>query len=118
MNLTEQLNRDGNLLKREPRPPKSKKRKRLNPVSKKRGEALKFYAVVRGGFLAKHPVCEAGPRWGHIFKGCTKRATQIHHKKRRGPHLCDTRYFLAICAPCHRFLESHANLSRTLGLLQ
>lgn len=116
MNLTEQLKRDGHLLARPA--PKPKKRYRLKPIGAKRSKALNFYRILRKGHLEKYPVCEAGKVLLPHFKGCTQKSTEIHHAKRRGPHLNDTRYFVAICRPCHCFVETHANLARTLGLLQ
>lgn len=115
MNLAEQLKREGNLLRKPVRPPKQKKS--LRRVGAKRAQALRFYSILRSGYLAKHPLCEAGSVLRPHFTGCTKKATQIHHKKRRGPHLNDTRYFLAVCASCHRYCHDHPKIARELGLM-
>lgn len=94
-----------------------KRTQRVKRVSSKRRKELHWYSILRGQFLANRPICEAGPKWGVHFTGCTHTATQIHHKARRGPNLNNTKTFLPICAPCHHFLETHANLSRALGML-
>lgn len=102
------------------RPEKRKKRSRISPISKRRGEALKVYAVKRVTYLKQHPACEAGALLAEkaSWRGCTKHATEIHHKKRRlGGNLTDEATFCAICSSCHRFVETHANLARQLGLL-
>lgn len=104
---------------REPQPEKRpKRRKRISPVSKRRGEALRVYAVKRVEYLKQHPACEAGPVLAGRHGGCTKKATEIHHKKRRlGGNLTDESTFCAIRSSCHRFVEDHANLARQLGLI-
>lgn len=94
------------------------RRTRLKKASKKRAAQLKEYGPLRRKFLDDNPRCRAGPRWGVHFSGCTHEATQIHHMCRRGPHLNDLKTFLPICDSCHRYLETHANLARALGMLQ
>lgn len=122
MNYAVQIAQHGNLLDRPkksgPKPKKALKRsERLRAASPKRRKELHWYSILRGQFLAEHPVCAAGPKWGVLFTGCTHTASQIHHKLRRGPHLNDTKTFVPICANCHRFLETHANIARAKGLL-
>lgn len=44
---------------------------------------------------------------------CFRKATQVHHMKgRTGSLLCDTRYWLAVCQECHRYIEDHKKWSR------
>lgn len=69
-------------------------------VSKKQLEVLAEYRIVRDNYMKEHPVCEAN------LKGCTKKATDIHHKKSRiGEFLTDTAYFMAVCRKCHNTIE-------------
>lgn len=120
--------REWNPIKRHEPPPRvklPKKRKcRLNQVSAKRAKALKEYYILRRAYLEKNPWCEAGtvitraklPE-SYSVPRCTVRATQIHHTKRRGPHLNDVDSFCGCCADCHRWIETHTQKSRELGLL-
>lgn len=79
-----------------------KKPKKINPVSEKLSANLKIYKEVRETFLQKHPKCQVG------VSGCTKESTQIHHSKGRiGELLIDTKYFVAICYNCHRYVEEN-----------
>jgi hypothetical protein len=117
MNYAAQIARDGNLLVR-PKPAGPKPKKRLPRMSKKRGVANREYLKKRKEFLTENPLCEAGDILAPHFTACTEMATEIHHSRRRGPLLCDVRYFVPICRACHTYVETHANLSRTLGLLQ
>jgi hypothetical protein len=48
---------------------------------------------------------------------CTRRSTQIHHTKRRGPFLNDVTTWMGCCNECHRFVETHANLARVAGVI-
>lgn len=103
-------------LDRPPRQPK--KRTRLRLMSKKRMAENKVYSKLKAEFLAEFPLCEAGEKWGQHFSGCTNKARDIHHQRRRGRFYCDKRYFIPICRACHDFLETHANIARELGLLK
>lgn len=50
---------------------------------------------------------------------CLKSATQIHHMRgRTGGLLCDTRYWLAVCQDCHRYIEDHKKWARQKKLIQ
>jgi hypothetical protein len=41
---------------------------------------------------------------------------QIHHKKGRIGHLLwNTKYFLAVCPNCHRYIEDHPEQARSNG---
>lgn len=77
-----------------------KKPKRPSPVSPKMIESLKEYKTVRAKFLSRHPICQAR------ISGCTKEATQVHHKAGRlGALLTNDKYFLAVCHHCHCYIE-------------
>ena len=84
-----------------PKPEKGAKKspRRINPFSAKRLKQMNEYRKVRIEFLKDHPKCQA----------CNfQSADQIHHKKgRTGSLLVDTKYFLAVCDDCHRFIENN-----------
>ena len=96
------------------------KRTRINPISNKRKKQLSEYRKVREQFLHDNKQCEAGLVFmaEGIETGCTKTATEIHHKsKRRGALLCHTSSFIPVCHTCHMYLEGNKKLARKLGLL-
>lgn len=50
--------------------------------------------------------------------GCMSSATQVHHSRgRRGNLLLDKRFWIPLCAQCHRFVHDHPEEARELGLL-
>jgi hypothetical protein len=106
------------------RPSGRKPRKRLPQSSPKRAKALRLYRVIRKDYLAANPWCEAGavimvaklPASYHVPR-CSIRATEIHHLSRRGPNLNNTDTFCGCCHECHRWIETHAQEARRLGLL-
>lgn len=80
----------------------------ISKVSKKTKERHKTYNELRLDYLALHPICEVG------VKGCTKKSTEIHHKRGRiGENLY--RDFCAICRNCHNYVESHPEESYQKG---
>lgn len=85
--------------------PKSIKKK-SDKLKKKEGE----YHKVRLEYLNIHQTCEAR------LPGCTKYATDIHHKKGRGIYLTDVSTFLAVCRTCHNFIELNPETAKQLNL--
>lgn len=66
---------------------------------------------MRKAFLKTKPKCEAN------LLGCTKEATDIHHKAgRNGFMLQYTAYFLACCRHCHNWIETHPAHAKAMGL--
>ena len=110
MNLTEQLRTQGNLFARPGRTPK--KRKRLNPVSMKRGAAMKEYAKKRKAYLTRG-TCEAS-----IVGVCKGKMTEIHHAQGRGSNLNNVNTWVGVCRPCHNWIHSHPKTARHFGLLK
>ncbi len=61
------------------------------------------YKELAPQWLSEHPRCER----------CGRRSQEIHHKKGRKysedgiPLVLHTKYFMAVCVPCHRYI--HAN---------
>ncbi len=69
------------------------------------------YAKARKRFMAKHLVCEAK------LKGCSQKATQVHHKQGRdGALLIDISKWLPVCHNCHSWITEHSAESIELGL--
>ena len=74
--------------------------KKIAKISNKHFEALKEYRIVRDNFMKQNPSCQAN------LKGCTKKATDLHHKKgRTGKLLIDTKNFMSLCRSCHNKIE-------------
>ena len=108
MNLTEQLKRDGNLLRAAPRP-KLKLRGSIKKVSTKREQDNRVYLKRRKVFLNVHPICMA----------CgSNRATDIHHMKRRGIYFLDESTWMTTCRPCHLWIHANPSEARKFGLLK
>lgn len=69
-----------------------------------------LYAKLRIDYLSKHSNCEAK------LPICTFKATDIHHKKGRGPFLLDVSSWIAVCRVCHTYIELHPLEAKELGL--
>ena len=78
--------------------------------SKKLSANEKIYAVLRKDFMKDNPACKAG------LSNCTKKATEIHHKKGRGILLNEVKYFLPVCSTCHKWIELHPKEAVKEGL--
>jgi len=75
----------------------------IKKTSDKQLERLKEYRIVRDKFLDENKFCMI----------CGKIATDLHHKKSRGKHLCDVSTFMAVCRGCHdRIHNNHAESVR------
>lgn len=94
------------------RPSKPKpRRKPIRKVSKKLARENRKYSTLREQFLEANPECMAK------LKNCRGEATDVHHQKGRiGDNLLDTDSWLAVCRPCHLFIESHPLKAKELGL--
>lgn len=100
---------DGEYCRRTPKP--KPLRKPIRKYSRKRQKDNRSYSTLRKEFLSEHPICEAG------LKMCRGEATDIHHMAGRvGEDLLNTDNFLAVCRPCHLWLESHPVAAKQLGL--
>ncbi len=87
-----------------------KKPKRIKSYSEKRMIQGFKYKKLRLEFLEKNPMCKA-----HL-PGCALRSCQVHHKAGRiGKLLNDVTKWLAVCDPCHRWIEMHAIEAKALG---
>ncbi len=82
----------------------------LRKMSKAKARETRKYWPLRRKFLEEHPFCE--------LDICGNRSTNIHHMKgQAGLMMNDTRYFLAVCVPCHDYIESHKNEMRAKGII-
>jgi hypothetical protein len=93
----------------------SEPRKKVNPVSEKRKELNKEYAMLRPEYLLNHPTCEVK------LIGCEGASVEIHHTysgSNKVAHLNDISTWKATCAKCHTILHDKlsANKARELGL--
>lgn len=77
-------------------------RKRISPISDKLKDELKSYRIVRDRYMYEHPNCEI----------CMNPSQDLHHKKGRGKHLSDIKYFMAVCRICHIFIHENPKKSR------
>jgi hypothetical protein len=93
------------------RPRKKTIRKPLKRYSKKREKENRKYATLRRKYLIEHVHCEAR------LPGCENMTTQVHHKAGRiGEKFLDVSTWLAVCHPCHVFIETHPAAAKQLGL--
>lgn len=84
------------------------KAKKIKPRSSKRAVEESQYGTARQKFLAAHTVCPV-----------TKEpATQIHHSaKREGQWLNLQRYWIAVSAEGHRWIEDNKTAAEKIGLM-
>lgn len=92
----------------------TKQRKPMRKVSKSRAQETARYLAIRKEFLREHTVCGAC-----LARDITPGVpTQIHHSRGRIKRLlCETRFWIAVCAPCHEFIHGNPAKARSLGLL-
>lgn len=88
-----------------------KKRSPIAPISAKKAKELAEYRKLRDEYLSIHTTCEA-----QVQGVCQVRPVELHHLKPRAYHLCDTDVFMAVCRPCHQWIESNDEEARKLGL--
>jgi len=86
-----------------------KSRQKIKSMSNKMKRTELAYRTVRKAFLACNPVCKAS-----LVK-CTVKATDVHHMKGRGKYHLDTTTWLAVCRPCHMFIEENPDLANEFG---
>ena len=88
-----------------------KQRAPINKIGAKRKKEMSIYDKRRLAFLALHKWCQSS------LPGCTKMATEVHHKKGRvGDNYLDMATWLATCNSCHRWIEEHPEKAKELGL--
>ena len=87
--------------------PQVKPRKRIRPVSKRRQKDNKEYTRLRKEFLAHYSICEVTT--------CLKKATQVHHKARRGKFYLRADTWLPVCAEHHQQIEENGEWAKANG---
>ena len=91
----------------------TQKPKSISPVSAKRRVEMDEYSKKRLAFLALHTSCQAK------LVGCTSKATDIHHKAGRvGENYLNMSTWLAVCRPCHTWIETNPEAAKELELSQ
>ncbi len=82
----------------------------LRRQSPRRARQLREYAALAKTYLLEHPVCQV----------CKKEpAGQIHHIQGRiGAQLNATRFWVAVCQPCHDRIHAFGSWAREQGFLQ
>lgn len=91
------------------------KRSPLARISKRQVAKLNAYGKAKAAYLNANPFCEACLPRGAVSRF---RSTDIHHSRgRAGELLSDTRFFKALCRPCHDWTHENPGSARALGLL-
>lgn len=89
----------------------AKPKKPIKKVSDKMRERLRLYYKVRETYLDGNIGCEAK------LSGCNGTATEIHHKAgKTGDLLFNDDYFLAVCRPCHHWIEDNPREAKQMNL--
>jgi hypothetical protein len=82
----------------------------LKRISDKHKAELVSYRKLRDDYLRFHPTCE--------FVGCFRKATDIHHKEKRGKNLNNVETWCALCRPHHVYIENNKSWARANGWLK
>jgi hypothetical protein len=93
--------------------PVEKKQGGLKKRSEKMTAEIKQYKPMAAEFLSRpgNQTCKIKS------PVCTKKATCINHKKRRGKNLMNEKYFEPSCGPCNNYIESHSQWALDHGHL-
>src|SRR6187401_2626133 len=80
------------------------KKPQLNKRSEKMKDDMKEYKPIVTEYLSRpeNQMCQIKS------PVCTKKATCVNHKKRRGKNLTNEKYFQPSCVPCNNYIESHS----------
>ena len=89
------------------------KPKSISPVSAKRRVDMDEYSKQRLAFLALYKQCQAK------LPGCTDKCTDVHHKAgRTGDNYLKMSTWMAVCRPCHSWIEINPEQAKELGFSQ
>jgi hypothetical protein len=107
------------------------KRTKLRPMSPKRQKESREYARLRKLFLAERPHCElflsledkedaescalVVKIWGR--RHTVPRASEVHHKEKRGKNYLNVSTWAALSPEGHRYVEDHKTWARETGWL-
>jgi hypothetical protein len=89
---------------------KQEKPKPISPISDKMRKTMDEYGKKRIAFLAMFNLCQA-----NIIGCCSGEATDVHHKQGRGDNHNTISTWLAVCRPCHTWIETHPQEAKDLG---
>jgi hypothetical protein len=78
---------------------KQKKIFQIKKQSTKRTMERPEYTKMAKEHLKQHPDCQI------MLLGCTKKATQVHHSKKRGFNYLNREFFMSACHQCHHQIE-------------
>lgn len=85
--------------------PKKQKTK-IKAISDKQAKALTKYRKLRDEFMRLHEKCNR----------CGGEATDLHHIAGRvGDNLTNVENFMALCRPCHLWVETHPEAAKQQG---
>jgi hypothetical protein len=90
------------------------KRSRINPVSKKRSEAIPERQELRRIQLSRKPHCEA-----RIDNICQRRATDVHeviNRSQRSTAWLEPELFVSLCRSCHAMVTINPDFANRHGL--
>lgn len=87
--------------------PQKKSAVPIKPVSDKMTKELAKYRRLRSQYLEATPTCEV--------RGCNRASSEIHHRRGRLQYLCVVKYFLAVCRPCHLWIEANPEAAKEQG---
>lgn len=92
-----------------PKPEKAKTK--IAPRSEKRKQDQKEYVKIVKDMLAENPNCEVK------MEGCSKIATGLHHKQKRGPkNFLNRENLIRACNNCQLFIELNSKKALASGL--
>lgn len=80
---------------------KSKIQVPVKKITAEHARELQDYGVLRRIYLRDHQECEA-----RIASDCDGHSQEIHHASKRGENLLKPDTFMAVCRPCHIFIET------------
>lgn len=89
----------------------TKKQYRIPSKSSKKAKLDTAYSILREQYLKARPLCQA-----NLQGICKNLSCDIHHKQGRGIYQNDTTTWLAVCRPCHDWIEMNSEAAREMGL--
>ena len=83
-------------------------------MSDQRKRATVIYAAMKKQWRQSHALCEVcKERWTH-----RNWANDVHHQRgKAGTLLIDQRFWLAVCRPCHSYIQDNKAEARAKGWL-
>jgi len=79
----------------------------IKQVSNKKAKELSKYKRLRDEYMKVNSFCEV--------RGCSRKATDLHHRVSREFALLDIDVFMAVCRECHNKIEENDKWARDNG---